>query len=175
MRVADVVYNSVVDGEGLRNVVFFQGCSNGCPGCHNKPLQDPNGGEEHTPEQLLERLKEHFSNKLTLSGGEPLEQNKEELCEFIKLFKKECKDRGVTPNIWIYSGCYFQKLIEDPKNVVILKECDVLVDGPFILNKRQELMYRGSSNQRIIELKRSLKSGRAYVNKELQYCGTSLF
>lgn len=175
MQVADVVYNSVVDGEGLRNVVFFQGCSNGCPGCHNEALQDPLGGEVQTPEQLLERLKEHFSNKLTLSGGEPLEQDKEELHEFIKLFKDECKDRGVTPNIWIYSGCYFQNLIADPKNIAILRECDILVDGPFVLGKRQELMYRGSCNQRIVELKRSLKSGRALVNRELQYCDTALF
>ena len=164
-----------MDGEGLRNVVFFQGCSNNCAGCHNKEAQDFSGGAEQTPEEIISELNKSFTNKLTLSGGEPLEQDLNELAKLIKLFKKECKDRGLKPNIWIYSGKYFQQLISEPGKLGILKECDILVDGPFVLSKREELMFRGSSNQRIIELKRSIKAGRAHINKELQYYDTQLF
>lgn len=168
MRLSGIVKNSVVDGEGLRDAIFFQGCSINCNGCHNASTHDKNGGEYITPKELLNRLKENgFNNSITLSGGEPLEQDINELNEFLRLFKKECKENSLTPNIWIYSGrkYEYEDLISDEGKLKIFKQCLVLVDGPFILNKKKELLFRGSENQRLIDLKRTLKSKRITLYK----------
>jgi anaerobic ribonucleoside-triphosphate reductase activating protein len=155
MRLSDIIHDSVVDGEGLRTVVFFQGCSIHCPGCHNETLQDPTGGTSITPEELLERIRHNgkVNQRLTLSGGEPLEQDHKELLRFLKLFKKECKKQGVKPSIWLYSGRHYDFDSLNEKHLKeILSMCEVLVDGPFVLSKKKELPFRGSSNQRVIDL-----------------------
>lgn len=101
-----------------------------------------------------------FNNCITLSGGEPLEQNLDELYHFIKLFKNRCKEYGLKPNIWIYSGrrYSYNTITEDKDKLKVLKQCNILVDGPFVLDKKKELLFRGSENQRIIDLKKTLSS-----------------
>lgn len=162
MKVPNILYNSVVDGEGLRTVVFFSGCSIKCPGCHNEEYQNKRRGRNETPKSLIERIKNSskpFSQYLTLSGGEPLEQDHEELIEFIKLFKAECKKNHKRPNIWLYSGKkYSYEELMSPDLKPIMKEINVLVDGPFILDKKKELLYRGSTNQRIIDMKKTFSN-----------------
>lgn len=157
MKIAKILNQSVVDGDGIRTVIFFSGCSIKCPGCHNQELQNKRKGHNYNAQKLLNILKENFNNKITLSGGEPLEQHLDQLLEFILLFKEECKKRRKRPNIWIYSGVHykFEDLLKDPLKKEIFQNCNVLVDGPFILSKKKELQFRGSSNQRIINLKKT--------------------
>lgn len=160
MKVADVLYGSVVDGPGLRSVVFFSGCSIKCPGCHNEEYQNRRKGRNESPKSLIDRIKtenKSFNKNITLSGGEPLEQDHEQLLEFIKLFKKECKKNHVRPNIWLYSGKkYTYEELTSPELRPIIQEINCLVDGPFVLEKKKEVLYRGSTNQRIIDIKKTL-------------------
>ena len=157
MKVAKILEQSLVDGTGIRTSIFFSGCSIKCPECHNPELQNKRKGHNYSPEKLMEELKKNFNSHITLTGGEPLEQHLDQLLEFILLFKKECKKRRKRANIWIYSGISyeFENLIKDPKKKEIFQNCNVLVDGPFILSKKKELQFRGSENQRIIDLKKS--------------------
>lgn len=170
MRVANVLHDSTVDGVGLRTVVFFQGCSYNCPGCHNPESHSKRKGHRWSPEKLLEEVsKGGISGKLTLSGGEPLEQDHEQLIEFIKLYKKRCKEAGIRSNIWIYSGkkYTFEDLSDKSTTSQILKMCNYLVDGPFVLSLKKELPFRGSSNQRIINLKKTYGAKKIVVDKKL--------
>lgn len=170
MKVADITYDSVVDGEGIRTVIFFQGCSINCKGCHNPESQDKRKGWACNPKMLINKLlANNWNNKITLSGGEPLEQNLEHLLEFIKLFKQICADNNKRPNIWIYSGKhYIYKDFANNKLIYnILKECNVLVDGPFILSKKKELPFRGSTNQRLIDLSKTFKN-KKIINYKLK-------
>ena len=152
LRVADILSESVVDGQGLRTVVFLQGCPRHCKGCHNAPLIPFEGGTPYTPEDLAKTILEKMSpihRGVTFSGGDPLAQA-EELTGVIKIMRKEKPDL----NIWVYTGYLFEEVKEYP----ILKEINVLVDGPFILDKRDiSLPFRGSDNQRIIDVPETLK------------------
>lgn len=145
IRLASMPFESIVDGEGLRLVIFVQGCSRDCPGCHNAEAQDPNGGFEIFIEDLIELIcSTKIISGITLSGGEPFEQ-KDECVRLIKEIKKVRPDL----NFWVYTGYLFEDLIETGKD--LLDEIDVLVDGPFLIEKKSlDLKFRGSSNQRII-------------------------
>lgn len=172
MKVSSIIQNSVVDGEGLRTVIFFQGCSIGCPGCHNPSSHNKRKGRNYSPQQLLDKLIEiGFDKKLTLSGGEPLDQNNEQLLEFLKLFKAECKKRKIRPNVWLYSGrkYEYEDLVSDETKKQIFKICNILVDGPFVLKDKGEYVFRGSKNQRIIDLKRTMPAKKIIVDRKLQY------
>ena len=172
MKVAKILQDSVVDGEGLRTVIFFQGCSINCAGCHNPDSHNKRKGRNYNPQTLLDALIEKgFNKKITLSGGEPLEQNNEQLLEFLELFKAECRKRKVRPNIWIYSGrkWEYEDIVADPIRAKIFKICNYLVDGPFVLSKKSELIFRGSTNQRIIDLRRTFGAKKTVVDRKLQY------
>lgn len=154
--------DSIVDGEGLRTVIWFQGCPHHCPGCHNPESWNFKTGEKVS----LTKLKEEIDNLeiqdgITFSGGEPMSQP-EVLFELTK-YAKEKKF-----NIWIYSGFTFDQLIEksetEPIYLEILKNIDVLVDGKFILeDKSLDLQFKGSANQRIIDVKKSLKNNEPFL------------
>lgn len=163
MKVTNILHDSVVDGVGTRTVIFFQGCSINCKGCHNPESHNKRKGHNWDPKRLLEEMTiGGFNSKITLSGGEPLEQHLDQLLEFILLFKRKCKEIHKRPDIWIYSGHHYtlKSLKENEVKYNIFKECNVLVDGPFILEKKKELPFRGSSNQRIINLKKTFKDGK---------------
>lgn len=142
MIVNDIVYDSTVDGYGLRTTIFFQGCKHACEGCHNKDTWDLNGGYEISPQELFAKVEENnFTKKVTISGGEPLLQK--ELVEFLELLKHN------NYNVWLYTGFLKEDIDND-----ILDKIDVLVDGKFVLElKDSTLGFRGSSNQRVINLK----------------------
>lgn len=152
IRVATLLFDSIVDGPGLRNVLFVQGCSHGCLGCHNPESWDPLGAQAIDTEEIIQRLLDHPTRNLTLSGGEPFEQA-EALVEIVKELKKH------QFNLWAYSGYTYERLIQgSPAQKKLLSYLDVLVDGPFILAKRSlSLLYRGSSNQRLINLNSTRK------------------
>ncbi len=159
MKIAGFYDESISNGLGWRAVLFVSGCPHHCPGCHNKEAQDFNYGTEFNKEDILNRIKDNSILKgITISGGEPLcKENIKEVCEFIKDVKK------IKPNfnIWCYSGYTFEELLErnDKDTNECLNEIDVLVDGEFKQDKKDPtLKFRGSSNQRILDVKNTLKT-----------------
>lgn len=156
IRIAGTVNDSIVDGPGLRFSVFTQGCPHGCPGCHNPETHDPTGGQETETEALIEKMgKNPLLSGLTLSGGDPMLQ-----AEACLELAKAAHAKGL--NVWLYTGYTWEELTEenDPERMALLRETDVMVDGRFILAQRSlELDYRGSRNQRLIDVPATLKSG----------------
>lgn len=159
MKIAGFYDESISNGLGWRAVLFVSGCPHHCPGCHNKEAQDFNYGEEFNEEEILERIKENsILNGITISGGEPLcKENIPGVLKFIKDVKK------IRPefNVWCYSGYTLDQLIDrnDEETNKCLNEIDVLVDGRFVEAKKDPtLKFRGSSNQRILDLKPSLQT-----------------
>lgn len=149
MKIMNIIHDSVVDGEGLRTVIFFAGCPHQCKGCHNKSSWNMKNGIEMSIEDVLEEIRSNPLTDVTFSGGEPFFQAKSatSLAQQIKSLGK---------NLWIYSGYTFEQLQRSENKYVheLLSHCDVLVDGPFIFEQRDlTLRFRGSKNQRIIQLK----------------------
>ncbi len=152
---ASVQADSIVDGEGIRTVIWTQGCPHHCPGCHNPGTHDFSGGRDFDVEEVIAEL-ELLENQdgLTFSGGDPFVQPG--ACAAISQYAK-----SRNWNIWCYTGYLFEDLLKlshtnrDITN--FLNHIDVLVDGKFILAKRSlSTAYRGSTNQRIIDVQKSL-------------------
>ena len=160
MRIANVVSDSIVDGPGLRFTVFTQGCPHHCPGCHNPETHDPAGGREVTVEALAEQmLSNPLMDGLTLSGGEPFDQAGE-CCALAA----RAKEKGL--NVWAYTGYRYETLLEqaNPAVLALLEQVDVLVDGPFVESlKSYDALFRGSTNQRLIDLPKSRETGRTVL------------
>ena len=158
MNLAGFYDESIANGLGWRAVVFVSGCPHHCEGCQNKVAQDFNYGKKFEKDELISKMKENSILKgVTLSGGEPLcNENVPEILDFVKTVKKEIPNF----NIWCYTGYTIEELINrnDEKLNECLKEIDVLVDGRFVKEKKDPaLKFRGSSNQRIIDLNNSRK------------------
>ena len=160
MRIASTVSDSIVDGPGLRFTVFTQGCPHRCPGCHNPDTHDPAGGREAAVEELAEKLLSNpLTDGLTLSGGEPFCQAAE--CARLAAIARE---KGL--NVWVYTGYTYERLIagEVPGAMELLAQTDVLVDGPFVeAQKSYAALFRGSANQRLIDVPRSLAAGQVVL------------
>ena len=159
MNIAGFYDESISNGLGWRAVLFVSGCPHHCPGCHNKEAQDFNYGEEFNEEEILKRIKENsILNGITISGGEPL--CKENIPGVLK-FIKDVKEIRPEFNVWCYSGYTLDQLIDrnDEETNECLNQIDVLVDGRFVEAKKDPtLKFRGSSNQRILDLKQSLQT-----------------
>lgn len=159
LRIAGIVSESVVDGPGYRFVVFAQGCRHACPGCHNPHTWDPLGGTAIRVADLLEKIKNTKLLKgITITGGEPFLQPAP-----LALLARKVKELGL--DVITYTGYTWEELIALARDKADIKELllvsDYLVDGPFILSKRDlELPFRGSSNQRILDLSQSIQAGR---------------
>ena len=160
IRLAGVVKESIVDGPGIRFVIFCQGCSHHCAGCHNKETHDPMGGVEYDFDTILNAITANpMIQGVTFSGGEPFEQ-----AEGMAALAERILEKGY--EIWVYSGYTFEQLLErgksDPFTRALLKRCSVLIDGPFIEEEKTlNLPFRGSANQRILDVSKSLEAGRA--------------
>lgn len=154
MRYGQIRQYDIANGPGIRTSIFVTGCSLKCKNCFNKDYQDPNYGNLWTEEntlQIVNYLKKDEISGLTILGGEPFE-NAIDLIEIIKKIKEQ-----IDKPIWIYSGYIYEILIKDPIYKKLLEEVDVLVDGPFIDSlKDLTLKFKGSSNQRIIDVNASL-------------------
>ena len=156
MRIANTVEDSIVDGPGLRITVFTQGCPHRCPGCHNPETHDATGGKEVDLAELMGTLgKNPLTKGLTLSGGEPFLQG--EACARLAAAAHE---KGM--DVWTYTGYRYEILAagDDPGWQALLAETDVLVDGPFLeKEKSYALHFRGSRNQRLIDVPASRRAG----------------
>lgn len=165
MRIAGLVQDSIVDGPGMRFTVFTQGCPHGCEGCHNPETHDPAGGSEMTVESVIdEMLSNPLTDGLTLSGGEPFVQAGD--CAKIA---KAAHDANL--NVWAYTGYTFERLMEiseqDESVKALMSETDVLIDGPFVLSQRSlALRWKGSRNQRVLDMKKSLTAKQAVEFEE---------
>ena len=159
MKMAGFYDESISNGLGWRAVLFVSGCPHNCPGCHNKEAQNFDYGEEFNESEILERIKENSILKgITISGGEPL--CKENISEVFK-FIKDVKEIKPNFNVWCYSGYTLEELTNRKDSVTdeCLNQIDVLIDGEFKQDlKEPNLKFRGSSNQRIIDLKPSLRA-----------------
>lgn len=155
VRLFGTADDSIVDGPGLRYTIFTQGCYHKCAGCHNPKSHDINGGYlRDIRDVLLEITANPLLDGITLSGGEPMLQV-EPLVEICK----EVKKRGL--NIVIYSGFTYEEILKDAKKKELLQLCDMLIDGKFEQDKKSlALLYRGSSNQRLVNVQESLKQGK---------------
>ena len=150
IRVAGFQEESVVDGPGLRLTVFLRGCPHHCRGCHNPQTWSFSGGRDVTSSDIVERLKRSpMQRGITFSGGEPLMQ-----ADALLPVTAWIKSLGYS--VWVYTGFLWEQVSTMP----LLQYVDTLVDGPFILaEKSLELRFRGSKNQRVIDVQQSLKSG----------------
>ena len=158
LRVMSIIHDSVVDGEGLRSVVFFSGCPHQCAGCHNPQSWAYSAGTPMTIDEVLEQLLSNPLTDITLSGGEPFMQAKQ-----VKILARRLREAG--RNIWEYTGYSLEQLQQsgDTDKLELLQEVDVLVDGPFLLeHKVPGLMFRGSSNQRVWRMKDGKAIGLIY-------------
>lgn len=172
MKYHNITKADMLNGEGLRTVLWVSGCSHHCPGCQNVITWDENDGVCYDHNTLLEiyhELDQDWCSGLTLSGGDPLfVKNRKDIRNLVINVKKLYP----TKTIWVYTGYTYEKLIEqtnlDLNLKDILSKIDVLIDGKFILNlKDDKLHYIGSSNQRIIDMKRSLEIGEIVPYKEI--------
>lgn len=155
IRISGITPESIVDGEGIRYVIFAQGCPHHCPGCHNPSTHSFDGGKVVAIHDIIidiERNRKYIDG-ITLSGGEPFCQSDQ--CSIIA---EQAREMGLS--VWCYTGFSFEDLYGRDDTLGLLKNIDVLVDDPFILEERSlDLDFRGSRNQRVIDVRTSLKKG----------------
>lgn len=159
MNYAKIRALDVTNGPGIRTTLFVSGCTHNCQGCFNKEQQDFNYGSEFTKDtenEFIELTKNRQIKGVNILGGEPMQQVKDDtLLKLLRRIKEE-----TNKPIWLWSGYTFEEIISNTERLELLKEVDVLIDGKFELNNRDIMLkYRGSSNQRVIDVKESLKCG----------------
>ena len=149
--IAGAKKHSLVDGPGVRYTLFMQGCPHNCKGCHNPDTHDINKGKILDVKDVYnDIITTRYIDGVTISGGDPFFQP-EALCELLKMLKEQ----GLS--IWCYSGWRFEDLLLNKKQAKALKYVDVLVDGKFEEDKKsKECMFRGSTNQKIIDVQATL-------------------
>jgi len=161
LNLAGIVGDSIVDGPGIRTTVFCQGCPHHCPGCHNPETWEFHTGKDMTTEAIFEIIKSNpLCRGVTFSGGEPFSQAAA-FTELARLLKKNGYE------VAAYSGYTFEELCAGTKEQrELLEAIDILIDGPFLLGERSlELSFRGSRNQRILNVPESLKAGWAVAEE----------
>lgn len=160
MNYAQIRKFDVTNGPGVRTTLFVSGCTHKCDGCFNNEQQNFNYGNEFNKETEDEFIKYTLNPQIkgvNILGGEPMQQTKDNtLLNLLKRIKKE-----TAKPIWLWSGYTYEQIISDPKKLELLNQVDVLIDGKFqIANRNISLKYRGSSNQRVIDVKKSLKENK---------------
>lgn len=160
IRLFGTANDSIVDGPGLRYAIFTQGCPHNCEGCHNPKSHDMNGGYFEDIDSIMEKIKKNpLLDGVTLSGGEPFMQPAE--CAEIA---KKSHEMGLS--VMVYTGFMFEELLKNEQHTELLKNTDILVDGKFVLSlKSIDLNFKGSSNQRIIDVQQSLKTGNVIISE----------
>ena len=153
LRILHIVEGTSVDGPGLRTSIYMAGCNHRCPGCHNPASWDFKGGGERTLDELMQVIA-YNEAPVTLSGGDPLQQP-EGTRALIQRIKQE-----LGYNVWCYTGYIWEEIEQNSVLLDVIKELDVLVDGPFVQSERDiTLRFRGSRNQRLIDVQRTLTTG----------------
>ncbi len=154
ISVIRIVEDTMVDGPGFRTSVYCAGCPNACPGCHNPQSWDINTGHQMSTEEIMEVIEADPFANVTFSGGDPMYQA-EGFTELAKAIRQR-----TDKNIWCFTGFTYETLMKKEKQRALLEQIDVLVDGPFVQRlKDDDLIFRGSKNQRLIDVKASMQAG----------------
>lgn len=162
ISIIKIVEDTTVDGPGFRTAVYAAGCPNACPGCHNPQSWNIEAGHPTPVEDIFNVIRDDEFADVTFSGGDPMFQPQ----GFARLARmvKQNTDK----NIWCYTGYTYEHILQNPKQRELLQWVDVLVDGPYIESKRDpDLMFRGSTNQRIIDVRASLSRGQAVLYQQM--------
>lgn len=164
---AGIKPHSTVDGPGVRYVIFFQGCNHRCFQCHNPETWEMNNGTSVSTEKIISEITlEKYIDGITLSGGDPLYQSRA-----AKEIAEAAKKRGI--NVWCYTGFTFEQIIKGEAGIEakeLLHYVDTLVDGPFVASKKSSsCKFRGSSNQRLIDVQKSLKQNNVIEQNEFDF------
>ena len=158
LSILNIIEDTTVDGPGFRTAIYAAGCPNACPGCHNPESWDINRGQWMSTQEILEKVVADEFADVTFSGGDPMFQP-EGFAELASAIKEQ-----TGKNIWCYTGFTFERLLSNPKQAELLKYIDVLVDGKFDHKlKDADLCFRGSSNQRLIDVQASLVQQKVVV------------
>ncbi len=163
MRYHNITHDDMLNGDGLRTVLWVSGCTHHCEECQNPITWDINGGllfDEAAESEFFQEASKGYISGVTFSGGDPLHpQNRDEITRLAKKFKQKFPEK----NIWLYTGF----LWEDIKDLEVIKYTDVLVDGPYKKDLRDtQLHWKGSSNQRVIDVQPSLKNNTVVLHKD---------
>ena len=163
MRYHNITHDDMLNGDGLRVVLWVAGCTHHCPQCQNPITWDIEGGipfDEAAHEEIMQDLQKDYISGITFSGGDPLHpENRAEVAKLIA----EIRANYPQKTIWLYTGFVWDAI----KDLPFIKEIDVLVDGPFLMDKRDvKLHWRGSSNQRVINVKETLRLGQMVLWSE---------
>lgn len=158
MRVASIIEGTSVDGPGLRTSIYFAGCTHRCPGCQNPQTWDIESGRETDIAEIAEAVRNAENKGVTFSGGDPMMQAAD-LAVLAEILKSEGFD------LWCYTGYTFEQILRDDTMARVLRFIDVLVDGPYVEAERDTtgLLFRGSRNQRLIDVWQSLAQGKAVL------------
>lgn len=158
ISILEIVEDTTVDGPGFRTSVYSSGCPHHCPGCHNPQSWNIENGHPVEIDEILKVILDDPFADVTFTGGDPMFQP-QGFTELAKGIREHS-----TKNIWCYTGYRFEELLQKPVQKALLEQIDVLVDGRFIeALKNEELRFRGSSNQRIIDVQASLEKGETVV------------
>lgn len=166
MNYAEIKHCDIANGVGVRTTLFVSGCRSRCPGCFNSGAWSFEVGKPFTPEvedALVESLAPAYVRGLSILGGEPMEpENQAALLPFLRRVRRQCPNK----DIWLYSGFTWEQLTTEPSRAstdatpALLEQLDVLVDGPFVLDEKDiSLRFRGSANQRLIDVPKTLAAG----------------
>lgn len=163
MRYHNITKDDMLNGDGLRTVLWVSGCDHCCKSCHNPITWDPNGGllfDEEAKEELFEVLGRDYISGLTLSGGDPLYAgNREDMLKLVKEVREKFPDK----TIWMYTGFVWESI----DHLEVMDYVDVLVDGEFVLEQADpQLHWKGSANQRVIDVKKSKETGTVVLHCE---------
>lgn len=154
IQVLDIIEDTMVDGPGFRTSIYCAGCHHECPGCHNPQSWNPGGGHPMTTDEVMKIIVADPYANVTFSGGDPLYQA-EGFTELARAIRSQTQK-----TIWCYTGFTFEAIVNIPRYRQLLDEIDVLVDGSFVKSLRDEdLLFRGSSNQRLVDVPASLAKG----------------
>ena len=166
MRFHNITKDDMLNGDGLRVVLWVAGCTHCCKGCQNPITWDVAGGvlfDDDAKAEIFEQLDKSYISGITFSGGDPLHpENRAEVRELAKEIKEKYPDK----TLWLYTGFTWEHIAEYP----IMQYLDVVVEGPFILEQRDvKLLWKGSSNQRVVDVKKTLASDNKFV--PVLHCG----
>lgn len=154
-----IEHDNMLNGDGLRVILWVAGCGHNCPSCQNPETHDPTGGklfDEQAKQEIFEQLSQDYINGITFSGGDPLYPgNRQVIGDLIK----EIKEKYPSKNIWLYTGFLWEQI----KDLDFIPLVDVICEGPFVLSKKHnKLKWVGSTNQRIIDVKNSKEQVKLY-------------
>lgn len=159
LQVMRIVEDTTVDGPGWRSSIYAAGCRHACPGCHNPETWSFEAGQTMTVDEVLDTLR-HTEGDVTFSGGDPMYQ----AVGFTELARRVHEELG--RNVWCFTGFRYEEVLADPQMRQMLPWLEVLVDGPYVQAERDlNLMFRGSRNQRLVDVPKSLAAGH-YVGYE---------